>query len=350
MTNIDRSAIDVAIALLCLVLVALVAVLYVLCRKKFAAVDPAAGEGKASTSGPILPAAHFHQLSDMETATAGFHGSRVVGCGRLGTVYKAEEADGGRGYSVKRIHHHLVLGNPGMSFSSRMKSLSYACHHPNVVPVLGFSEAPGERLIISEFVGETSCSLEHYLKQGSAVLGWAARLRIATGAARGIEHLHDASVPGVVHGCVKPSNILVDAGLCSRVCDYGLSFLMEAVDRAREMEGYVDWEGGGACKENDVYAFGVVLLELLSGRRCNGGRLADWALALMREDRTGEVLDARVAAPRDVRSLLRMMKVAAACVGNGRKTRPAIAQVAAILSSLEAQPISAQSPDEVSNS
>ncbi|XP_074577526.1 LOW QUALITY PROTEIN: serine/threonine-protein kinase-like protein CCR1 [Curcuma longa] len=179
MTPKDRSAIGVAIALLCLALVALMAVLYVLCRNKFAAVDPEAGDGEVSTSAPILPAAHFHQLSDVEIATAGFHGSRVVGCGRLGTVYKATEADGGRAYSVKRIHHHLVLGNPGMSFSSRMKSLSYrTCHRPNVVPVLGFSEAPGERLIISEFLGESSCSLEHYLKQGSAVLGWAARLRI----------------------------------------------------------------------------------------------------------------------------------------------------------------------------
>lgn len=329
-------SVDSAIALVGVFLLALSVVLYVICKKR-CAVDP-----DDTSTVAILPA-HSHQLSDVESATDGFHGSRVVGEGRLGTVYKATSATGDT-YTVKRIHHHLVLGNPGVSFSSRMKSLSYA-NHPNVVPILGFSEAPGERLIISEFVGNTK-SLDYHLHQSyleddrgpsSGLLSWDIRIRVAAGTARGIEHLHDGSVPGIVHGCIKPSNIMLDMDFCARICDYGLSFLVEPGDRW-EMVGYRDGEGGGACKENDVYGLGLVLLELLSGRRCDGGKLVEWALPLIRECRVREILDGRMGLPMDLTPLTRMAKVASACVGNGRKTRPSIAHVAAILSSLEAQP------------
>ncbi|CAL9049544.1 unnamed protein product [Musa banksii] len=305
-------SVDAAIALVGVVLLALSVVLYVICKKR-CAVDP-----DDTSTVAILPA-HSHQLSDVESATDGFHGSRVVGQGRLGTVYKATSATGDT-YTVKRIHHHLVLGNPGVSFSSRMKSLSYA-NHPN--------------LSLDYHLHQSY--LEDCRRPSSGLLSWDIRIRVAAGTARGIEHLHDGSVPGIVHGCIKPSNIMLDMDFCARICDYGLSFLVEPGDR-REMVGYRDGEGGGACKENDVYGLGVVLLELLSGRRCDGGKLVEWALPLIRECRVREILDGRMGLPMDLTPLTRMAKVASACVGNGRKTRPSIAHVAAILSSLEAQP------------
>lgn len=167
-----------------------------------------------------------------------------------------------------------------------------------------------------------------------APLSWGIRLRVAAGAARGIEHLHEGNAPSVVHGCIKPSNVMIDTNFCARVCDYGISFLM-GPDERRGMVGYVDGEGWGVCKENDMYGFGVVLLELLSGRRSEGGMVVAWALPLIREGKVGEVLDENVGVPMDMKPLARMAKVASACVGNGRKSRPSISHVAAILSSLE---------------
>ncbi|XP_008798337.2 serine/threonine-protein kinase-like protein CR4 [Phoenix dactylifera] len=325
---------DFLVVIICIALLILSAILFILCKKRHA-VDP------DDTSLPAALHAHSHPLSDIEAATDGFHLSQIVGKGHLGTVYKAISATGDV-FAVKRIHPHLVLGNPGVSFSSRIRSLSFA-NHPNVVPIVGFSEAPGERVIISEFVGMKS--LEYYLHGMTGdggpppeALNWGLRLRIAAGAARGLEHLHEGSAPSVVHGCIKPSNVMIEANFGARVCDYGLTFLMGPSER-RGMLGYVDdGEGWGVCKENDVYGFGVVLLELLSGRRSEGGLVVEWALPLIREGKVGEVLEKRVGVPMDMKPLARMAKVASACVGNGRKSRPSMSHVAAILSCLEMHP------------
>lgn len=161
------------------------------------------------------------------------------------------------------------------------------------------------------------------------------RLRIAAGMARGIEHLHEGSAPGIVHGRVKPSNVLIDDNFVARICDYGLSFL-DLNNYKKVMAGYVDGEGREErSKANDVYGLGVILLEILSGRRSDGGLIVDWCLPLIKGGLIEEVLDMRVALPEDLKPLVRTAKVASACVGNGRKSRPSAGQVAAILSSLE---------------
>ena len=191
--------------------------------------------------------------------------------------------------------------------------------------IIGFSEAPGERLIVMEFVGMVS--LDFYLHQnrdGISLLDWSNRLRIAAGAARGLEYLHEGMAPNIVHGCIKASNILIDVKFCARVCDYGLSFL--APQEKKGLTGYVDdeyWSGrvGGACKESDVYGFGVLLLELLSGRGSEEGLLVKWVLPLIKAMWFCEVLDPRLVIS-DVEPLVRMAKVASACVGNSRKSRP----------------------------
>lgn len=335
MSDAKDIAYDFVLSFLSISILILAIVLLFICKKK-----PVQGEEIL----PIKIYAHPYSLMDIDAATDGFNNRRIIGKGRLGTVYTGV-LPRGELVAVKRIHPRLVLSNAGFMFSSVLKSLSLA-HHPNIVSILGFSEAPGERIIVSEFVG--MMSLDFYLHQdndGASLLDWGRRLRVAAGVARGVEYLHEVVVPPIVHGCVKPSNVLLDLMFFARVCDYGLSILAVPQEKMGIL-GYVDDEywvnGKGASKESDVYGFGVVLLEILSGRRSddikeglNNNNIVEWALPLIKEMRISEVLDPRLAIPSDMKPLVRLAKVAAACVGNSRKNRPSILQVVPILNNLE---------------
>ncbi|KAL5715831.1 non-specific serine/threonine protein kinase [Ranunculus cassubicifolius] len=317
---------DLSMAIACAFLLLLIIVLFIVCRKK---------PSKPQESIQVRLSAQPWPLSDVHAATDGFNPRRIIGKGQLGIVYVAISTNGAA-IAVKRINPGLVLSNAGFGFSSIMKSLSLA-NHPNIVPIVGFSEAPGERIILMQFMGMNS--LEFYLHQSSSIgastLDWSARIRIAAGAARGIEYLHQSMNPSIVHGCIKPSNILVDVNFSAKVCDYGMSYL--GLQERRCLVGYTDGENGGACKENDVYGFGVVLLELLSGRLCEGGLLVDWALPLIRNMGVVELLDPRLILPVDVKPLFRLAKLASACIGNSRHNRPSMVQVTTILNNLEMQ-------------
>ncbi|KAI3456222.1 hypothetical protein Pfo_012885 [Paulownia fortunei] len=320
---------DIFLVLLSICIMILAVILFILCKQK-----------PVKTEEETLPVAKLsassYPLMEIDTATDGFNHRRIIGKGRLGTVYAAVMPKGEL-VAVKRIHPRLVLNNAGFGFSSILKWLSLA-DHPHVVPITGFSEAPGERIIIMEFGG--MLSLDFYLHQnpdGAALLDWSRRLRIAAGASRGIQYLHEVVAPPIIHGCVKPSNILVDVKFCARLCDYGLHFL--APHEKQGLVGYIDEEywmvKKGASKECDVFGFGVVLLELLSGRRSEQGLIVEWALPLIKGMKFSEFLDPRLAIPSDVEPLVRLARVALACVGNCRKNRPSISQVATILSNLE---------------
>ncbi|CAK7350521.1 unnamed protein product [Dovyalis caffra] len=320
------SLLSASFVILCLVLV-------IFCRKK-----PV--ESEESLTGPKI-SAQGYPLTDIDDATDGFNHRRIIGSGRLGTVYAAVLASDQKPVAVKRIHPSLVLSNTCFGFSSILKTLSLA-QHPNIVPIIGFSQAPGERIIVMEFV--SAVSLDYYLHENSdgasSVLNWSQRLRIAAGAARGLEYLHEGMAPNIVHGCFKASNVLLDDKFCARVSDYGISSL--APNEKRGLLGYVDdeyWRNGRGepCKESDVYGFGVVLLELLTGRRAEEGLLLRWALPLIKETRFSELLDLRLVMPSNMRTIIRLAKVALACVGNSRKSRPSMIQVAAILNNLEVE-------------
>ncbi|KAL2484069.1 Protein kinase superfamily protein [Forsythia ovata] len=319
---------DLVLALVSISIIILVVLLVIFCKKK---------PIKAEETLPAKRSACSYSLMEIDAATERFSHRRVIGKGHLGTVYAAVMPPKGEIVAVKRIHPWLVLNNPGFGFSSIIKWLSLA-ENPHVLPILGFSEAPGERIIVMEFGG--MLSLDFYLHQnpdGAALLDWQWRLRIAAGAARGIEYLHEVVAPPIIHGCIKPSNILINEKFCAKISDYGLYFM--AAHERQGLVGHVDdeyWlEKRGASKESDVYGFGVVLLELLSGRKSEQGLLVKWAIPLIKEMKYSEFLDPKLALPCDIKPLVRLARVALACVGNSRKNRISIVQVAAILNNLE---------------
>ncbi|KAG2583561.1 probable receptor-like protein kinase At2g47060 [Panicum virgatum] len=315
-------------------LLALAVALFLLWRRRraaavrgtAAAARPWSAASTAAAPLPVVP------LADVERATDGFHPSRVIGQGRHFTVYAAAP-----GVAAKRMHPHLVLGDPGgRRFPAAVRSLA-VLPHPNLAAIIGLSEGPGERVVLVERAPEGAASLDRLLAGGDArhvpTLSWRQRAAVAAGAARGLAHLH---AYGVVHGRVRPCNVLVNASggggggarwmHATRLTDYGLAGFLDRRDDARA--------------EDDVYMFGAVLLELLTGRRWDGGRLADWALPHIRAGAAMEVLDvARAGAPADkaeARLLARAARVALACVGNDGRSRPRMAEVSTILSDVEA--------------
>ncbi|ESQ39742.1 hypothetical protein EUTSA_v10000955mg [Eutrema salsugineum] len=318
------------LSLLSLSLLLLIIFLFLLCRKKPIRSDE-----------PLLPetksAGLSYPLTELDSATDGFNQRRIIGSGRLGTVYAAVLPSHKNLVAVKRIHPSLVLSKPGSGFSTVLKTLS-SSQHPNVVSILGFSEAPGERIVVTEFVGEARSLSDHLYGDSdvesavSAVdFDWRKRFRVAAGAARGLEYLHEVINPRIVHGRFTSSNVLVDEKFMAKVSDYGFGFLIPR--EKSEISGYVE---EGYCKESDVYGFGVVLLEILSGRRSENGLIVKWATPLIKEQRFGELLDPRIVVQSETKCLvIRFAKVALACVGNSRRSRPSISQVAAILNSLE---------------
>ncbi|GJN03356.1 hypothetical protein PR202_ga20792 [Eleusine coracana subsp. coracana] len=300
-------------------LVTLAVTLFLLWRKKkkkrrVATASNADRAMKAPAPLPVVP------LADVERATDGFHRTRLIGRGPHFAVYAA-----GPGVAAKRMHPHLVLGAAGgRHFPSAVRSLAVP-PHPDLAALVGVSEGPGERVLLVDRAPAGSRGLDTLLFGAASALTWRHRAEVAAAAAaaaRALAHLH---AHGVAHGRVRPCNVLVvvviNGSAQTRLTDYGLAGFLDAAD-------------GNANIEEDVYMFGAVLLELLTGRLWDGGALADWALPRIRAG--SEVLDA-AADKAEARLLARAARVALACVGNADgRSRPRMNEVADILSDVEA--------------
>ncbi|KAG6433271.1 hypothetical protein SASPL_104879 [Salvia splendens] len=148
-------------------------------------------------------------------------------------------------------------------------------------------------------------------KGSSFINSWKVRIKISLDAARGIEYLHNYAVPPIIHRDIKSSNILLDSNWAARVSDFGLSLMGQEEDRdyqptkAAGTVGYIDPEYYGLnvlTAKSDVYGLGVVLLELLTGKRAifNGGEpmsVVDYAVPAIMAGEVGRVLDGRVGQP-----------------------------------------------------
>ncbi|KAG2623590.1 receptor protein kinase-like protein ZAR1 [Panicum virgatum] len=219
----------------------------------------------------------------------------VLGKGGKGIVYKVVVANGTTPVAVRR------LGGGGADrckeFAAEARAVGRA-RHPNVVRLRAYYWSADEKLVVTDFVGNGNLAAALRGRPGQTVLSWSARLKIAKGAARGLAYLHECSPRRFVHGEVKPSNILLDADFTPRVADFGLARLLAvagcapdgppsaggggllggAIPYAKPAGPAPDRYGGGyrapearapgakPSQKWDVFAFGVVLLELLTGR------------------------------------------------------------------------------------
>ncbi|XP_073057958.1 nodulation receptor kinase-like [Primulina eburnea] len=277
-------------------------------------------------------------LKDIEIATENY--KTLIGEGGFGSVYRGTLPDGEE-VAVKVRSATSTQGT--REFNNEMNFLS-AIRHENLVPLLGYCCENDQQILVYPFM--SNGSLQDRLYGAAAkrkTLDWATRLSIALGAARGLTYLHTFSERSVIHRDVKSSNILLDHSMCAKVADFGFSkYAPQEGDSGTSLEvrgtaGYLDPEYYSTqllSAKSDVFSFGVVLLEIVSGREPlninrpqNEWSLVEWAKPHIRNSRVEEIVDPGIKGSYHAEAMWRVVEVALACIEPYSTYRPCMADI-----------------------
>ncbi|CAM0148310.1 unnamed protein product [Urochloa decumbens] len=218
------------------------------------------------------------KYSDVKRATKNF--SEKLGGGAFGSVYKGTLPGSSAAIAVKKLEGRLCGMVGEKQFGNEVRTIG-VIQHVNLVRLRGFCSHGGERLLVYDLIPNGSLD-KALFGAGAPALSWPERFRIAVGVARGLQYLHEECRECIIHCDVKPENILLDAGLVAKVADFGMAKLVgrefsRVLTTARGTVGYLapEWIAGvPVTAKADVYSYGMVLLEIVSGRRnarCFGG-------------------------------------------------------------------------------
>ncbi|KAJ4957870.1 hypothetical protein NE237_024981 [Protea cynaroides] len=288
------------------------------------------------------------RLNDLMKATNNFSKSNIIGSGRTGTMYKAM-LPGGSALMVKRLQDSQ---RSEKEFISEMNTLGNVKQR-NLVPLLGFCMAKKEKLIVYKHMSNgTLYDCLHVVRPEGKPMEWPLRLRIGIGAARGLAWLHHGCNPRIIHRNISSKCILLDEDFEPKISDFGLARLMNPVDT--HLSTFVNGEFGDlgyvapeyartlvATPKGDVYSFGTVLLELLTGERsihvANApesfkGNLVEWVTTqLSNKSNLWDVIDKALVGKGFDGELFQFLKVASNCVLPTPKERPTMFEVYQLL-------------------
>ncbi|XP_073000214.1 probably inactive leucine-rich repeat receptor-like protein kinase At5g48380 [Typha latifolia] len=286
-------------------------------------------------------------LSDLMKATNDFSKENIIGTGRTGTMYKAVLPDGSF-LALKRLQDSQYSES---QFASEMATLG-SVRHRNLVPLLGFCDAKKERLLVYKHMSNGSLYDQLHQADGKEnAVEWPLRLRISIGAARGLAWLHHSCNPRILHRNISSKCILLDEDYEPKISDFGLARLMNPIDT--HLSTFVNGEFGDfgyvapeyartlvATPKGDVYSFGIVLLELVTGQRptqvSNAPEslklsLVEWIIYLSNNSLLQEAIDKSLIGKNYDAELLQFLKVACSCALSSPKERPTMFEVYQLL-------------------
>ncbi|KAH7296164.1 hypothetical protein KP509_26G011700 [Ceratopteris richardii] len=288
-------------------------------------------------------------LADILRITNNFSKANIIGNGGFGTVYKALLPDG-RTVAIKKLGPAGLQGN--REFLAEMETLGKV-KHKNLVPLLGYCSFGDEKLLVYDYMANGS--LDIWLRNRAdavEVLDWAKRFKIASGAARGLAFLHHGFIPHIIHRDIKASNILLDSDFEPKVADFGLARLISACETHISTDiagtfGYIPPEYGHTWRsttKGDVYSYGVILLEILTGKEptgtdfkeVEGGNLVGWVRQKISQNRLSDILDPAVVCHRGWKvMLMQVLQVATLCTSDDPHRRPTMLEVVKYLKEIE---------------
>ncbi|KAL8218379.1 hypothetical protein R6Q57_021752 [Mikania cordata] len=295
--------------------------------------------------------AHSFTFRELATATQNFNNVNLIGEGGFGSVYKGR-LESGKVVAIKQLNLNGVQGNQEFIVEVLMLSL---LRHSNLVTLIGYCTDGDQRLLVYEYM--PLGSLENHLfdlDPDQEPLDWRTRLKIAVGAARGLEYLHCKANPPVIYRDLKSSNILLDHDFKSKLSDFGLAKLGPVGDnthvstRVMGTYGYCapDYAMSGKLTlKSDIYSFGVVLLELITGRKAidmtkKGGEqnLVAWARPFLKDRKKFvQLVDPMLQGRFSVRSVHHVIAVTAMCLQEQANFRPLIGDIVVALEYLASQ-------------
>ncbi|XP_072966411.1 proline-rich receptor-like protein kinase PERK15 [Typha angustifolia] len=281
-----------------------------------------------------------YTYEEMAAATNGFSDANLLGQGGFGYVYSGTL--NGMDVAIKKLR--AGSGQGDREFCAEVEIISRV-HHKNLVSLVGFCIAGDQRLLAYEFVPNKTLEF-HLHGSDRPALDWPRRWKIALTSAKGLAYLHEDCHPKIIHRDIKAANILLDFNFEAKVADFGLAKFQhgdrtQVSTRVMGTFGYLAPEyasSGKVTYRSDVFSFGVVLLELITGRKpvqssqtYMDETLVGWARPLMtralKEDNYDELVDPRLKTNYDPYEMARLIECAAAAVRHSASHRPKMSQI-----------------------
>ncbi|XP_052178182.1 probable serine/threonine-protein kinase PBL23 [Diospyros lotus] len=309
-------------------------------KRRFIA-DEIAKMGKGNITAEIMA---FQELRD---STQNFHPMLLVGEGGFGRVYKGFIERLNKVVAVKQLDRNGFQGNREFLVEVLLLSL---LHHPNLVNLVGYCADGDQRILVYDYM--PNGSLEDHLLElhpnKKPPLDWKTRMKIAEGAARGLEYLHEAANPPVIYRDFKASNILLDEEFNPKLSDFGLAKLGPTGDQSHVSTRVMGTYGycapeyaltGQLTVKSDVYSFGVVFLEIITGRRVIDNsrpsgeqNLINWAQPLFKDKSKFTMMaDPLLEGRYPLKGLYQALAIAAMCLQEEAYVRPLMGDVVTAL-------------------
>ncbi|XP_018677675.2 LRR receptor kinase SERK2 isoform X2 [Musa acuminata AAA Group] len=281
---------------------------------------------------------------ELQIATDDFNEKNVLGQGGFGKVYLGVLSDNSK-VAIKRLTDQ---GNrAGEDAFLREVDLISVAVHKNLLRLIGFCTTPTEQLLVYPYMQNLSVAYQlRELKPGEPVLDWPRRKQVAMGTAHGLEYLHEHCNPKIIHRDVKAANILLDENFEAVVGDFGLAKLVDVrktsvTTRVRGTMGHIAPEylsTGKSSNKTDVFGYGIMLLELVTGQRAIDISLLDGDVLLLdkvkklwRENQLDLIIDPNLDRNYDILEVEKLFQIALLCTQASPEDRPIMSDVIRML-------------------